>query len=173
MTRVGRRVAIMVLLISIGGCAARKPVPLPEATVKHESGAPEVVSRGKSQISEVSDPTSAQGSLDPGHSVYFALGSIDPDSTGLAVIRRCADTLKADERRRVTLIGMTDDLGSRTYNVAIAEQRINAVQHELRRMGISAYQIKRRNHGSEMARSRCTTDSCRSGMRRVELHCQE
>lgn len=165
-TRVWTGIAAIALLIALGGCASRKVEPLPEAPAKLSPGAaqPGVEAKPAAAVASERPPV-------PGDSIYFAAGASDIDSEGMALLRLCADRLKSDGRQRVTLVGLTDDLGSRAYNLAIADQRLSTVQLALRRMGVAAYQIKRRNLGGEPARNRCTDEACRKQMRRVELHC--
>ena len=76
---------------------------------------------------------------------------------------------KAMEKGIVTLHGYTDHLGSPSYNLAIAEQRVNAVATALRRNGIAATQIRRNAVGSERVPAACRSVQCRRLMRRVEL----
>lgn len=161
------------LLISVVGCAARKVAPPAEVPGRVVAEVPEVVAEVKQATQDVGERSLMAGSVPIGDSVYFAPGGSDIDSEGMARIRECADRLKSDERLRAILVGMTDDLGSRTYNVAIADRRIATVQLALRRMGVPAHQIKRRNMGGEMARNRCADEACRKLMRRVELRCGE
>ena len=80
-----------------------------------------------------------------------------------------AERLKSMEEGFVTLRGYTDHLGSPSYNLAIAEQRVNAVATALRRNGIAATQIRRNAVGSERGPAACRSVQCRRLMRRVEL----
>lgn len=164
---------MIMLLIAVAGCTARKVARPPEAPAEVVAVAPEVAVGAMPSAPEASDRPLMSGGVEPVDSVYFAPGASDIDSDGMALLRQCADRLKSDGRQRVTLVGMTDDLGSRTYNVAIADRRIATVQLALRKLGVAAHQIKRRNLGGEMARHRCAAESCRKLMRRVELHCAD
>ena len=69
----------------------------------------------------------------------------------------------------VTLIGLTDDQGSRSFNLVIAEQRIEAVAKILRAHGVLKSQIRPYPLGSNMPDPACKTPACREKMRRVEL----
>lgn len=173
MTHVWRGIAMTLLFISVVGCAARRVAPPAEAPARVVAVAPEGGVEAKPAAQEAGEQLLMAGSVAIGDSVYFAPGGSDIDNQGMAIIRRCADRLKSDERQRAVLVGMTDDLGSRTYNVAIADRRIATVQLALRRLGIPTHQIKRRNMGGEMARNRCADEACRKLMRRVELRCGE
>jgi outer membrane protein OmpA-like peptidoglycan-associated protein len=57
-------------------------------------------------------------------------------STTLAKkLRQHAEYLKQNPKTVVTLVGYVDDAGSRSYNLAITEQRILAVKQLLRTYG--------------------------------------
>jgi len=91
------------------------------------------------------------------------------DFAGRRKLEAHAMTLKADVNLVVTLVGMTDDLGSRAFKLAIAEQRVNAVFQLLRKLGVPARQMRRYAVGMEKAAGGCITTECRQTMRRVEL----
>lgn len=109
----------------------------------------------------------AQVNLD--NSVFFPAGGTELDAISLKRLAVLAERLKAMEEGIVTLHGYTDHLGSPSYNLAIAEQRVNAVATALRRNGIAATQIRRNVVGSERVPAACRSVQCRRLMRRVEL----
>ena len=109
----------------------------------------------------------AQVNLD--NSVFFPAGGTELDAASLKRLAALAERLKAMEEGIVTLHGYTDHLGSPSYNLAIAEQRVNAVATALRRNGIAASQIRRNAVGSERVPAACRSVQCRRLMRRVEL----
>jgi outer membrane protein OmpA-like peptidoglycan-associated protein len=109
----------------------------------------------------------AQVNLD--NSVFFPAGGTELDAASLKRLAALAERLKAMEEGIVTLHGYTDHLGSPSYNLAIAEQRVNAVAMALRRNGIAATQIRRNAVGSERVPAACRSVQCRRLMRRVEL----
>jgi peptidoglycan-associated lipoprotein len=109
--------------------------------------------------------------LDHENSVYFGLASTRIDDAGRQVLRRHAAKLQADPKLTVTLSGYTDDLGSREYNVALGQKRVDAVEQELRALHVPAKQIRKRTYGYEKARpQRCVSEACRQSLRRVELN---
>lgn len=101
--------------------------------------------------------------------IYFSPGGTQVDPVGRRKLEPHALLLKADAKLIVTLVGMTDDLGSRAFKLAIAEQRVNAVFQVLRKLGVPARQIRRYAVGMEKAVGGCITNECRQTMRRVEL----
>lgn len=106
---------------------------------------------------------------DEANNIYFQLRSTSIDEAGKLKLREHAERLKQNPKERVTLIGHMDDLGSRNYNLAITEERLMAVNSQLRAMGVPARQIRRHRAASESISPPCKTEACRALMRRVEL----
>lgn len=103
------------------------------------------------------------------NNIYFALGATNVDQAGENKLREHAARLKEDPKLLVTLIGLTDNSGSRSVNLLIAEQRVDAVAKRLRSYGVQNSQIRRYPLGSKTADESCNTAACRQIMRRVEL----
>lgn len=107
--------------------------------------------------------------IDPAGSLFFAPGDATIDEAGEDFLRRQAERLKAEPRTVVTLIGYSDDLGSRAYDLAIAEQRVSQVFARLQALGVPVRQIRRYSVGIELTRAACRSPACRALMRRVEF----
>jgi OOP family OmpA-OmpF porin len=103
------------------------------------------------------------------NNVFFRIRSALISAEDQEKLKRHAERLKADRRTTVTLVGHTDELGSRSYNLALTEERLSAVSKQLRSYGVSPRQIRRNRLGSVRRHAGCTTDECRDRMRRVEL----
>lgn len=103
------------------------------------------------------------------NSVFFATSSAVVDADGLQKLQAHALQIKANPKWVVGLLGYTDDLGSRAYNLAIAEQRVNAVYGVLRRAGVPIRQLRRNGGASDIGSKTCESIECRAKMRRVEL----
>lgn len=112
---------------------------------------------------------SVMSAVDRENSIFFLPASAVVDAAGQRKLVEHAARLKADPSRSVTLVGHTDDLGSPSYNLAIAEQRINAVFAILRAQGVPVTQLRRYGMGSEAMSRACRSAECRALMRRVEL----
>lgn len=102
-------------------------------------------------------------------SIYFASAETAIDETGKAQLRQHAARLKEDPRLVVTLIGFTDNQGSRSYNLALADARMDAVSETLRSLGVARKQIRRQSAGHGAAADDCSSLACRQQMRRVDL----
>ena len=160
-------VAAALSLLTLAGCAAQKPtVETPKAQVATQTAAAEPAP----QPSEA-PRTDAQviAAVDRPNSIFFARGSAEIDATGKAALQAHALRLKDNPKLRVSLIGHTDDQGSRAYNLAIADRRVQAVYAELRRLGVQAMQMKRSSMGIEKLSKSCISEDCRRLMRRVEI----
>lgn len=89
---------------------------------------------------------------------------------GLNTLKTHASRLKADVSLVVTLIGHTDHLGSRAYNQAVCEERLDSVVEVLRSLGVPKRQMRRIALGNEKSNAaQCSSEECRQAMRRVEL----
>lgn len=107
---------------------------------------------------------------EPDHAVYFERASTDLSAPSRKILRDIAAELSADRRVSVTLIGRTDDLGSKEFCVAIANRRTKVIEDELMSRGVKANQIRKRTRGCETAWDRpCITEACRRLRRSVEL----
>jgi len=102
-------------------------------------------------------------------SIYFSSGKARIDDRGARLLRQHADRLKANPRQVVTLVAFTDNVGSRSYNLAIAEERMVAVAEALRALGVAKSQIRRESAGHSKMSAACSTPACRQQRRRVEL----
>lgn len=108
--------------------------------------------------------------VDEVNSVFFPPDGVTVDAEGRRRLGEHVARLKADGDKVVTLVGHTDDLGSPSYNLAIAEQRVNAVYAVLRSQGVPATQIRRYGLGAEDGGPACKSAACRRLMRRVQLN---
>jgi outer membrane protein OmpA-like peptidoglycan-associated protein len=105
----------------------------------------------------------------PDGSVFFPARRTQVDALGKALLRRHAEQLKNNPDLVITLVGHVDSLGSRSYGLALAEERLDSVYQILRSLGVPRGQIRRINSGRGTVDLRCNTASCRQLARRVEL----
>ena len=105
----------------------------------------------------------------PAETIFFSPGASTISSSERGKLKPLAARLKADRRLAVTLIGHANDTGSRSFNVAIADARIAATVAALKKMGVAAYQFRKRIVGDEKVPANCRSAECRRSMRRVDL----
>jgi outer membrane protein OmpA-like peptidoglycan-associated protein len=168
--RLPRRATLGCLLVVVflSGCSStsqpQRPAPTsiePQATVQ---SAPPVAAETRLQAEQ-----KAMAEVDDSNSIFFALGSstVTPGERGK--LTPFAQRLKDDKELDITLIGHTDDNGSLSLNVAVADARIASVSAILKRLGVRTQQIKKKVSGSEKSAGVCRSEACRQKMRRVEL----
>lgn len=158
----------------LAGCAGKPPLaptapaveerPPPPAAAAPAAAAPATAPAPRPSDAQV------MAAVDDENNVFFVLGSSMIDAVGRRKVQRHADRLKADPKLEVKLVGYTDDLGSPSYNLAIAEQRVNAIHKQLRDYGVRLNQIRRHVAGREQLAPACRTTECRQKMRRVEFN---
>ena len=107
--------------------------------------------------------------VDDEKSIFFASGQTMVDDPGKQKLQLHAARLKENPKLQVRLVGYTDDRGSSSYNLLIAEQRVDAVFRLLRSYGVPARQLQRYALGGEKNSNTCTSPACLAKMRRVEL----
>jgi len=107
------------------------------------------------------------------NSIYFSLGAAQVDAAGEAKLRAHAEHLKANPKLDVVLTGHTDDRGSRSYNLAVSEQRTLAVARLLQSFGVARSRIQRISMGSERPGVRCKSAACQKKLRRVDITYRE
>ena len=158
-----RRLLICLMACLLAACAGQ-----PSVTPPAEVPSPAVAAKAEPTVTPVA-PTSAVTPPLSAENVFFRAGSIEIDVAERNKLRTHAERLKADPRQVVTLVGSTDDQGSRSYKLAIAQGRVDAVFAALRRLGVPARQMQRYPVGREKMVAGCNTAECRKTMRRVEL----
>lgn len=134
----------------------------------------EPASRSKGANTRISPLRHAETLADPGpdpaRTVFFAYGSTQVSSVSRATLQAIATMLRKDRSNAVTLVGSTDDLGSKEYCIAISSKRADVVEAELLKLGVYHSQIRKRPRGYEVASEyACGSDACRRNRRRVEI----
>lgn len=91
------------------------------------------------------------------------------DERGRQAISSYAKKLKDDPRLHVILSGFPAGQGSRAYNLARSQERIDAVEHALEHLGVASYQIRKRSHDSPGDEPESAAGDCRQRARRVDV----
>ena len=159
-----QRHAIYLGLLLLAGCASQEVFDAPSGPAAENAPAKPLPASEKKQ-------TEAEiiAAINVENSVFFPSSGTTVDEASRQILLKHAARLKANPDLQVTLVGHTDHLGSPSYNLAIAEQRINAVFAILRSQWIPVTQIRRQVVGSEQVPANCKSAECRRKMRRVEL----
>lgn len=161
-----RIVGLAVVVLSLAGCGVLPWESSEESAPEVATAPPPSAQESSAAALEAKVIAAANRSE---NNIYFAFGGVSVSRLERAKLQQHADYLKANPDKSVTLIGYTDDLGSRSYNIAIAEQRVAAVRKLLRKYRVPGSQIRRYSVGNEKTPKICKTSQCRQKMRRVEL----
>lgn len=81
--------------------------------------------------------------------VYFDFDSAEIRSDSSEMIRAHANYLSSNSSKIFTLEGHTDERGTREYNIALGEQRADAVRRMLLANGVADSQIQVISYGEE------------------------
>lgn len=137
---------------------ASVPEPLPERKeVAQHSEA--TIAAEKKAIAEVDEKSN----------IFFSLGSSTINHRERDKLQNIATILKGNKAMCVTLVGHANDNGSSTFNLAVADARVESVGAALKRIGVNSRQIKKNVVGGEKFPMACKSAECRRKMRRVEL----
>jgi peptidoglycan-associated lipoprotein len=101
--------------------------------------------------------------------VYFDFDSAQVRSEFNAGLEAKAKYLQADRTRRVKLEGHTDERGGSEYNLALGQQRAEAVRRSLAVLGVSEAQMEAVSYGKEKLASAGADETAHAANRRVEL----
>ena len=101
--------------------------------------------------------------------VYFDFDSsqIRPEFNG--GLEAKARYLSADTSRRIKLEGHTDERGGSEYNLALGQQRAEAVRRSLAVLGVGESQMEAVSYGKEKLADAGTDEAAHAKNRRVEL----
>ncbi|HEY3916755.1 MAG TPA: OmpA family protein [Stellaceae bacterium] len=102
-------------------------------------------------------PTPPAAAAEPGHVVYFALGSDGLDAAAVGAVQQAAADFHAVQQsngggnKPVSVIGFTDSSGSAAANDELSRRRCEAVKAALIRDGVPAQAIALSWHGENHA----------------------
>ncbi len=135
------------------------------ARVTVGSGNANAAPSGNMNEGDVSDAIFHQNVKD----VFFDYDSYDVNATSSSTVSSDAGYLKAHPALKVLIGGYCDDRGSAEYNLALGENRANAVKDALVAAGVSANQLRTVSYGKE--KQFCTTqdESCYQQNRRAQF----
>ena len=113
--------------------------------------------------------TQQQGPVGIARVLYFDYDSFAIKPEFQPVIEAHARHLRSGSNRRVVLEGHTDDRGGREYNLALGQQRAEAVRRALTLLGVQDAQLEAVSFGKEKLAATGTSEDAHARNRRVEL----
>jgi peptidoglycan-associated lipoprotein len=128
--------------------------------------------QAQSAVAPVAASTASKDTAGPagaGRIVYFDYDSsaIKPEYRSL--LDSHARFLTTHKDRRITIGGHTDERGGREYNLALGQQRAEAVRNALELLGVSGSQVEAVSFGEEKPAKEGHDETSWSGNRRAEL----
>jgi len=101
--------------------------------------------------------------------IYFDYDSAKVDEDSMALLEAHGDFMSGNGNVHVTLVGHTDERGSREYNIALGDRRAQSVRRILLFQGASTDQIDTISYGEEQPAVLGHDEAAWSKNRRVEL----
>ncbi len=172
MKRFGQLLLIVLPAVLLLGCPS-KPTK-PEGAGVEDRGAESGVEGGVTSAARDGGEFAGTALDDPNSPlakrlIYFDLDSSEVKSDYRATVSAHARHLADNAQAAVTLEGHADERGSREYNLALGEQRANAVRSLLLADGAASAQIQAVSYGEEKPAASGHDESAWSQNRRVEI----
>lgn len=104
-----------------------------------------------------------------GRTVYFDYDAAEPLDSSKAVVDNWGRYLADHPQQKVRLAGHTDERGSREYNLALGEQRAQAIASALKGAGVNESQITSNSMGEESPADPGHDEAAWAKNRRVEI----
>jgi len=166
-----RTIYSLAIVALIVGCSSG--TKLNDAPVTDRSGTAGGQQQGSaSAVAPVSiDPnaSTAQGPVGIERIVYFDFDSYTVKPEFQALIDGHARFLKANQQRRISIEGHTDERGGREYNLALGQKRSEAVRRALTLLGVNDAQIEAVSFGKEKPAAQGSSEDAWAQNRRAEI----
>lgn len=137
------------------------------------SSAAEALSESKAEAQHLqttmATEQNAVAEVDEKNCIFFSLGSSTINQREREKLRHFATLLKSNKAMLVTLIGHANDNGSSSFNLAVADARVESVATALKKSGVKPRQIRKNVVGGEKISNACRSAECRQKRRRVEF----
>jgi peptidoglycan-associated lipoprotein len=101
-----------------------------------------------------------------GDRVFFETDHYDISPTAEGTLRTQAALLQAYPTVTITVEGHADELGTREYNLALADRRAEAVRNYLAALGVATERIETVSYGKERPECADASESCWATNRR-------
>jgi peptidoglycan-associated lipoprotein len=105
-------------------------------------------------------------------SIFFEFDRTSIRQEDVPVVEQTARLMKSNMRASLLIEGHTDDRGTSEYNLALGQQRAEAVRSALSVLGVDEQQLNAVSHGEEKPRSTEATEAGYAVNRRADLQVQ-
>jgi peptidoglycan-associated lipoprotein len=163
---------LMVALLS--GCASGvklDDVPVEDKSATSSGANSQGIGSGQNGVAGVLTDKSGSG-VGPagvGTVVYFDYDSYVVRAEARPLIETHARFLKANQQRKASLEGHTDERGGREYNLALGQKRAEAVRQAMTLLGVSDSQVEAVSYGKEKPAAMGSSETDLAKNRRVEI----
>lgn len=151
------------------GCGSTSQPERPAQIASVAEPLPETKAEAQHSATTIATEQNPDAEVDEKNSIFFSLGSSTINQREREKLRHIATILKSNKAMYVTLTGQANDNGSSSFNLAVADARVESVVTALKKSGIKPHQIKKKVVGGEKISSACRSAECRRKMRRVEV----
>lgn len=159
-----------VLVALLAACSSTQ---LDQAPVSDRAAtAPPGASGPQSRVAPVATqpvPSQAAGPVATPRIVYFAFDSAQIRPEFQSMIDAHARYLRANGGRKIVIEGHTDERGGREFNLALGQQRSQAVARALTLLGVAPAQIESISFGEEKPAEAGSEEAAWSKNRRAEI----
>lgn len=165
-----RLAALAVTLLLLAGCAD-EPIRAPDAgATRHRTPSTGAVALEQPETRTYRGPWEDPTNPLYRRTIYFDYDSAEIKPEYIAVMRTHAAYLGTNSARRVTLEGHTDERGTREYNLALGDQRAEAVKRFMIAEGVLPDQLDTLSYGEERPVGSAHDDASWRQNRRVYIH---
>ena len=102
-------------------------------------------------------------------SIYFDFGKYTLKPESERALASIVDLLTKNQKLSIEISGHTDNVGDKTFNLKLSQQRADAVKTELVKRGIDATRISSRGYGDSKPAADNSTEEGRAANRRTEF----
>ncbi len=155
--------------LAFSGCAKKEVVNSDGSSSNASHHGSQQHSPSTSGVSGMNGSASMDAARPSTNALYFAFDSSAIDAAGLAVLDAHAAWLRSHPAVAITLEGNCDERGSREYNLALGQQRANAVRDHLVAQGVAASRIDTVSFGEERPACTGSGEACWAQNRRADI----
>jgi peptidoglycan-associated lipoprotein len=165
----------LAVAVAVAGCSSVKldDVPVEDKSATAITGQPGGTGSGtQSSVAPVAaDPVAgtAAGPANVARIIYFDYDSYVIKPQFQTLLDGHARFLKANNGRRISIEGHTDERGGREYNLALGQRRSEAVRRALGLLGVPDGQVEAVSFGKEKPAAMGSDEAAWSQNRRAEI----
>jgi peptidoglycan-associated lipoprotein len=177
---IGKRIFLAILIVTLGGCATKAPVPPEGGAAPGEAGAAPGAGPGAEGEGAQATPIGEGGPIplaaleDPESPlskrvILFEFDSAQVAPEYLSIIEAHGNFIAQYPQAHVRLEGHADERGSREYNIGLGDRRAQSVRRLLLFQGAAQDQIETISYGEERPVAFGHDEAAYAQNRRVEI----